>query len=66
MPSRIAMTQSIMRLCTISCWKKCNNTYYCLITHFRIPQMHDEFINQRHGTFFFIAILDGFFFALTV
>jgi hypothetical protein len=28
--------------------------------------MHDEFLNQRHGTFFFIAILDGIFFALTV
>jgi hypothetical protein len=28
--------------------------------------MHDEFLNQKHGTFFFIAILDGFFFALTV
>jgi hypothetical protein len=24
--------------------------------------MHDEFLNQRHGTFFFIAILDGIFF----
>jgi hypothetical protein len=23
--------------------------------------MHDEFLNQRHGTFFFIAILDGIF-----
>jgi hypothetical protein len=28
--------------------------------------MHDEFHNQRHGTFFFIAIFDGIFFALTV
>jgi hypothetical protein len=28
--------------------------------------MDDEFLNQRHGTFFFIAILDGIFFALTV
>jgi hypothetical protein len=28
--------------------------------------MHDEFLNQRHGTFFFIAILDGIFFALMV
>jgi hypothetical protein len=24
--------------------------------------MHDEFLNQRHGTFFFIAILDGILF----
>jgi hypothetical protein len=24
--------------------------------------MHDEFLNQRYGTFFFIAILDGIFF----
>jgi hypothetical protein len=24
--------------------------------------MHDEFLNQRHGTFFFVAILDGIFF----
>jgi hypothetical protein len=23
--------------------------------------MHDEFLNQRYGTFFFIAILDGIF-----
>jgi hypothetical protein len=28
--------------------------------------MLEEFLNQRHGTFFFIAILDGIFFALTV
>jgi hypothetical protein len=28
--------------------------------------MHDEFFNQRHGTFFFIATLDGIFFALMV
>jgi hypothetical protein len=28
--------------------------------------MHDEFLNQRRGTFLFIAILDGIFFALTV
>jgi hypothetical protein len=28
--------------------------------------MHNDFLNQRHGTFFFIAILDGIFFALTV
>jgi hypothetical protein len=21
--------------------------------------MHDEFLNQRHGTFFFVAILDA-------
>jgi hypothetical protein len=24
--------------------------------------MHDEFLNQRHGTFFFRVILDGIFF----
>jgi hypothetical protein len=28
--------------------------------------MHDEFQNQRHGTFFFIATLNGIFFARTV
>jgi hypothetical protein len=30
--------------------------------------MHDEFINQRHGTFIFVGIVDGiaFFFAPTV
>jgi hypothetical protein len=26
--------------------------------------MHDKFLNQKHGTFFFIAILDGIFFLL--
>jgi hypothetical protein len=28
--------------------------------------MHDEFINQRHGTFIFVGIVDGiaFFFLL--
>jgi hypothetical protein len=28
--------------------------------------MHDKFLNQKHSTFFFIAILDGIFFTLTV
>jgi hypothetical protein len=60
------MTQSIMRLCTVSCRRK--NAIIPIIvylkTHFRIPQMHDEFLNQRHGTFFFIAILDGIFLLL--
>jgi hypothetical protein len=28
--------------------------------------MQDDFLNQRHGSFFFKAILDGIFFARTV
>jgi uncharacterized membrane protein len=48
-------------------WCNYDNVMAHLVERLLDRSVHNEFLNQRHGTFFFIvAIIDCIFFALTV